>query len=221
MTAQVTQTMSDADYIRRSIELARRGTALPVPAQWWSGDRQNAHRRRRLHTFDGIEHAEVLALRQAGEASRGSTVYTAGFSAHYWEKSDVPAQALIDAGVSRVVSAIEDPDPRVNGKGFAMLRNAGIAVESDFAAEAARMNEAFLTQTREKRPFGILKIAMTLDEKSRHPMASPNGSLEESRAAVQDYTRWMRSSPQRNYLTDKPQLTDRTAPGVANCSVRS
>jgi diaminohydroxyphosphoribosylaminopyrimidine deaminase/5-amino-6-(5-phosphoribosylamino)uracil reductase len=209
--------MSDADYIRRSIELARRGTALTSPGAMVGAVivRNGSIVGEGFYTFDGIDHAEVLALRQAGDAARGSTVYTSlEPCAHTGRRATSCAQALIDAGVSRVVSAIEDPDARVNGKGFARLRNAGIAVErGTLAAEAARMNEAFLTQTREKRPFGILKIAMTLDGK----IATSHGesqwiTSEESRAAVQGLRHSVDAAVTGSgtFLKDKPQLTDRT-----------
>jgi diaminohydroxyphosphoribosylaminopyrimidine deaminase/5-amino-6-(5-phosphoribosylamino)uracil reductase len=121
---------------------------------------------------------------------------------------------LIDAGVSRVVTSMEDPDPRVSGKGLAMLRDAGIAVQSDvLKSEAARMNEAFLTYAQHKRPFGILKLAMTLDGK----IATAHGesqwiTSEESRNAVQALRHSVDAvvTGSGTFLKDKPQLTDRT-----------
>ena len=209
--------MNDTDYIQRAIDLARRGTALTSPGAMVGAVivKNEAIVGEAFYTYDGIEHAETLALRQAGDAARGSTVYTSlEPCAHRGRRPISCAMALIEAHVARVVSAVEDPDPRVQGKGFAMLREAGIAVESGILEdEASRMNEAFLTQTREKRPFGILKIAMTLDGK----IATGHGesqwiTSEESRAAVQGLRHTVDAvvTGSGTFLKDKPQLTDRT-----------
>jgi len=208
--------MQDTDYIRRAIELARRGTALTSPGAMVGAVivKDDAVVGEAFYTYDGIHHAETLALRQAGEAARGATVYTSLEPCAHTGRTPPCAQALIDAGVARVVSATEDPDPRVQGKGFTMLRAAGITVESGVLSdEASRMNEAFLKYTRDKRPFGILKVAMTLDGK----IATSNGesqwiTSEESRAAVQGLRHSVDAvvTGSGTFLKDKPQLTDRT-----------
>lgn len=123
-------------------------------------------------------------------------------------------QALIDAGISRVVCAIEDPNPEINGRGIGMLRAAGIEVHSGILAdEARRLNEAFIVYKTEHRPFGILKIAMTLDAK----IATRSGesrwiTSEESRARVQTLRHQCDAliTGSGTILADKPQLTDRT-----------
>src|SRR5579883_1192398 len=119
-----------------------------------------------FYTYDGIQHAEVIALDQAGGAARGSTVYTNLEPCSHQGRTPPCAKALINAGVTRVVTAMEDPNPAVNGKGLAMLREAGITVETGVLEnEARRLNEAFITYKTQRRPFGVLKIAMTLDGK--------------------------------------------------------
>jgi diaminohydroxyphosphoribosylaminopyrimidine deaminase/5-amino-6-(5-phosphoribosylamino)uracil reductase len=209
--------MNDTDYIRRTIDLARRGTALTSPGAMVGAVivKDGTVIGEGFYTYDGIEHAETIALRQAADAASGSTVYTSlEPCAHTGRRPLSCALALIEARVARVVSAVEDPDPRVQGKGFAMLREAGIAVECGLLEEeASRMNEAFLTHTREKRPFGILKIAMTLDGK----IATGHGesqwiTSEESRAAVQGLRHSVDAviTGSGTFLKDKPQLTDRT-----------
>ena len=209
--------MNDTDHIRRAIDLARRGTALTSPGAMVGAVivKDDTIVGEGFYTYDGIEHAETIALRQAGDAARGSTVYTSlEPCAHTGRRPVSCALALIEAHVARVVSAVEDPDPRVQGKGFAMLREAGIAVENGILEdEATRMNEAFLTHTRDKRPFGILKIAMTLDGK----IATAHGesqwiTSEESRAAVQGLRHSVDAviTGSGTFLKDKPQLTDRT-----------
>ena len=114
--------MNDTDYIRRTLELARRGTALASPGPMVGAVlvKDGTVVGEGFYTWDGVHHAEVHALRQAGDAARGSTAYTSLEPCAHTGRTPPCAQALIDAGVSRVVSAIQDPDPRVNGKGFAM-----------------------------------------------------------------------------------------------------
>jgi diaminohydroxyphosphoribosylaminopyrimidine deaminase/5-amino-6-(5-phosphoribosylamino)uracil reductase len=208
--------MTDTDYIRRAIELARRGTALASPGAMVGAVivKDEAIVGEGFYTYDGIHHAEVLALRQAGHAAKGATAYTSLEPCAHTGRTPPCAEALINAGVRRVVTAIEDPDPRVSGKGLAMLRAAGIAVESGILKEdAARMNEAFLTSVRNQRPFGILKLAMTLDGK----IATAHGesqwiTSEDSRNAVQALRHAVDAvvTGSGTFLKDKPQLTDRT-----------
>jgi len=114
----------------------------------------------------GRPHAEVVALEAAGSAARGATVYvTLEPCAHHGETPPC-ADALIAAGVARVVGAIEDPDPRVGGKGFARLRGAGIDVATGpLGNEAAEANAGFFLRVREGRPLVTLKIAQSLDGK--------------------------------------------------------
>jgi diaminohydroxyphosphoribosylaminopyrimidine deaminase/5-amino-6-(5-phosphoribosylamino)uracil reductase len=165
--------MSDESYIRRALELAEKGAGLTSPgvmvgAVIVKDDRIIGDG---FYTFDGVKHAEVMALEQAVAAARGSTVYTNLEPCSHHGRTAPCSQALIDAGVARVVTSMQDPNPDVNGKGLAMLRAAGIAVESGILErEARRLNEAFITYKTERRPFGILKIAMTLDGKiaTRH-----------------------------------------------------
>ena len=112
----------------------------------------------------GRPHAERMALEQAGSAAKGATAYvTLEPCAHHGNTSPC-AEALVAARVARVVSAIEDPDTRVSGKGFALLRAAGITVETGvLAQEAERDLQGFLLSRREGRPLLTLKLALTLD----------------------------------------------------------
>jgi diaminohydroxyphosphoribosylaminopyrimidine deaminase/5-amino-6-(5-phosphoribosylamino)uracil reductase len=112
----------------------------------------------------GRPHAEVDALTKAGEAARGATVYVTLEPCSHFGKSPPCAEALVRAGVARVVSAMEDPNPEVNGQGHARLREAGIAVEvGEGAAEAAEINAGFLLRVRAGRPLFHLKLASSLD----------------------------------------------------------
>ena len=135
----------------------------------------------------GRPHAEAVALAEAGEESRGATAYvTLEPCAHESKRGPDCAGALIDAGVARVVAALQDPYEPVNGKGFERLRAAGIEVSVGLMAEqAARSLAGFLTRVRLGRPYVTLKFAMSIDGK----IALPSGESkwitgEDARAHV-------------------------------------
>ncbi|MEO3435525.1 bifunctional diaminohydroxyphosphoribosylaminopyrimidine deaminase/5-amino-6-(5-phosphoribosylamino)uracil reductase RibD [Inquilinus sp. CAU 1745] len=112
----------------------------------------------------GRPHAETVALEQAGEAARGATAYVTLEPCSHHGKTPPCAEALVQAGVARVVTAMQDPDPRVSGEGHARLSDAGISVETGLCAkEAEAVNAGFLTGIREGRPLVTLKFATTLD----------------------------------------------------------
>ena len=118
----------------------------------------------------GRPHAEADALVKAGAAAKGATVYVTLEPCAHHGRSPPCADALIEAGVARVVSALEDPFPEVNGKGHAQLKAAGIAVEvGEGAAEATEINAGFLLRVREGRPLFHLKIASSLDGRIATP----------------------------------------------------
>lgn len=112
----------------------------------------------------GRPHAETEALRRAGDLARGATAYVTLEPCSHWGRTPPCCNALIAAGVARVVVAMRDPDPRVDGRGYAMLREAGIAVEEGLLeAEARAINAGFARRIREGRPLVTLKLATTLD----------------------------------------------------------
>lgn len=112
----------------------------------------------------GRPHAETEALAQAGARARGATAYVSLEPCAHKGVTGPCASALINAGLARVVATMEDPDPRVAGKGFAMLRDAGVEVHSGVLAdEARRLNEGFILRVTQNRPLVILKLAMSID----------------------------------------------------------
>src|ERR1700687_1854986 len=160
---------SDAQHIRRALELARAGVGLvsPNPAGGavvvdGSGQEVGAG----THTYDGVKHAEVLALEQAGSAARGATLCLNLEPCSHQGRTGPCADAVIAAGIRRVVCSMEDPNPRVAGQGFAKLRASGIKVEVGlFEAEPKKLNESFTKYIRTGKPLVTLKSAMTLDGK--------------------------------------------------------
>lgn len=119
-----------------------------------------------FHPGPGQPHAEVFALRMAGERARGATLYVNLEPCSHYGRTPPCAKAVIEAGIAEVVVGMIDPDPRVSGAGVAQLQAAGIQVKVGIAETACRqLNEAFIHRVRYQRPFGILKYAMTLDGK--------------------------------------------------------
>ena len=115
----------------------------------------------------GRPHAERVALDMAGDLARGATAYVTLEPCSHFGKSPPCAAGLIEAGVTRVVSALTDPYDRVSGRGHAMLRDAGISVDVGlFCDEARKINEGFLSRVERKRPFVTLKLAATMDARS-------------------------------------------------------
>jgi diaminohydroxyphosphoribosylaminopyrimidine deaminase/5-amino-6-(5-phosphoribosylamino)uracil reductase len=152
--------------MRAALALARRslGRTWPNPAVGCVIVKDGVIVGRGRTRDGGRPHAEADALDQAGDAARGATVYVTLEPCAHFGKSPPCADALVRAGVAKVVSALEDPFPEVNGQGHARLRAAGIAVEvGEGAEEAAEINAGFLLRVREDRPLFHLKIATSLD----------------------------------------------------------
>jgi diaminohydroxyphosphoribosylaminopyrimidine deaminase/5-amino-6-(5-phosphoribosylamino)uracil reductase len=165
------------------------------------------------HQRAGEPHAEVFALREAGDRARGSTAYVTLEPCAHTGRTPPCAQALIDAGVARVVAACGDPDPRVAGKGLEMLRTAGIAVQSGLMeAQARALNRGFFSRNERARPWLRVKLAMSLD--GHTALASGESRWISSEAARADVHRWRARSGalltgSATMLADDPQLTVR------------
>ena len=119
-----------------------------------------------FYVYDRVKHAETIALEQSGDRARGGTAYVSLEPHAHHGRTQPCTGALIKAGIKRVVAPIEDPNPRVSGRGFAHLREAGIEVQTGLlAGEAARLNEAYIHFMRTGRPYVHLKLAVSLDGK--------------------------------------------------------
>jgi diaminohydroxyphosphoribosylaminopyrimidine deaminase/5-amino-6-(5-phosphoribosylamino)uracil reductase len=221
---------TDEAFLQRALDLARQGIGLASPNPSVGAlivDSDGNVLGTGFHTYDGMKHAEILALEQAGEKARGATLYINLEPCSHQGRTGPCVDAIIAAGIRRVVACMEDPNPLVSGKGFARLRDAGIAVASGFLkADAQSLNEPFAKYIRHHVPLVTLKAAMTLDGKiapppseSRNPTALGAGGAsagyitsEPARAHVQELRH-------RNdailvgvgtVIADDPLLTDRS-----------
>ncbi len=159
---------SDIRYMQRALAIAAGGTGLVSPNPLVGCVIVNHGRvvGEGYHERYGGPHAEVNALRAAGAEARGATLYATLEPCCHTGKTPPCADAVLQAGVSRVVMAVGDPNPKVAGGGFARLRGAGVEVTVGVCeTEARRLNEAFLHYIRTQRPFVRLKCAVTLDGK--------------------------------------------------------
>ncbi len=161
--------MTDAEdrtLMRRALRLAARaaGRTSPNPLVGAIVVRDGVVVGHGFHRAAGEPHAEVVALRAAGARARGATLYTTLEPCAHHGRTPPCVDAIREAAVTRVVAAMRDPDPRTDGKGFRLLRAAGVEVATGvLAADAERQNEGFVTRLAKGRPFVLVKLATTLD----------------------------------------------------------
>jgi diaminohydroxyphosphoribosylaminopyrimidine deaminase/5-amino-6-(5-phosphoribosylamino)uracil reductase len=160
------EAQGDLHYMRAALTLAARGLGqvAPNPAVGCLIVKDGRVVGRGWTQPGGRPHAETEALKQAGAAARGATVYVTLEPCAHHGRTPPCAEALVEAGVARVVAALEDPDTRVAGRGLEILRKAGIAVEAGVArTQAERLNAGFLKRILKGRPLVVLKLATSLD----------------------------------------------------------
>ncbi|HEX8748917.1 MAG TPA: bifunctional diaminohydroxyphosphoribosylaminopyrimidine deaminase/5-amino-6-(5-phosphoribosylamino)uracil reductase RibD [Pyrinomonadaceae bacterium] len=207
----------DERMMRRALELSTRGKGQVSPSPLVGCvivDREGEVAGEGFYLYDGVKHAETLALEDAGERARGGTAYVSLEPHAHHGRTPPCTDALIDAGIRRVVSSIEDPNPQVSGKGLAHLRRAGLEVRTGvLASEAERLNEKYIHFMRQRRPFVHLKLAVSLDGRT----ATRTG---DSRWITNEAARSRVHELRREYdailigagtaLADDPLLTDRS-----------
>jgi len=212
----------DEQWIRRALELARNGIALCSPNPVVGCvilDREGQVAGEGWHEYDRLDHAEVVAIRAAGDRARGGTAYVTLEPCNHTGRTGPCTEALIAAGIARVVAATKDPNPLVAGTGLERLRQAGIAVDVGVCqAEAQRLNEGFARWIVSKRPTVEMKVAITLDGRIGPPPGKQAARQpfwitgEASRAAVQ-VMRWEADAVLTGVdtvIADDPMMTDRS-----------
>ncbi|HXR98239.1 MAG TPA: bifunctional diaminohydroxyphosphoribosylaminopyrimidine deaminase/5-amino-6-(5-phosphoribosylamino)uracil reductase RibD [Terriglobales bacterium] len=210
--------LQDLDYMREALRLAAEGTALASPNPRVGAVVVNHDRvvGRGWHQYERLDHAEIVALAEAGAEAAGGTLYINLEPCCHQGRTGPCTEAIKAAGIARVVGGMNDPNPAVAGGGYAALAAAGVKVETDcLGREARRMNEDFAKWIRCGLPFVTLKAAVSLDGR-----IAAGGSA--------DAPRWISSAPSRERvqalrhqsdavltgigtaIVDDPLLTDRT-----------
>jgi diaminohydroxyphosphoribosylaminopyrimidine deaminase/5-amino-6-(5-phosphoribosylamino)uracil reductase len=197
---------SDELHMRKVLELALAGVGLASPNPAVGAvvvDKSGREVGTGTHTYEGKKHAEVIAFEQSGEAARGGTLYVNLEPCSHQGRTGPCAEAVIAAGIRRVVCSMEDPNPQVAGKGFAKLRAAGINVEVGlFQRDARKLNESFARFIRTRLPFVTLKSAMSLDGK-----IAPAGAKVEA-------DRWISGTAARAHVQEARHQNDAILVGV-------
>jgi diaminohydroxyphosphoribosylaminopyrimidine deaminase/5-amino-6-(5-phosphoribosylamino)uracil reductase len=193
----------NSDYMREALVLARRGLALATPNPMVGAVvvREGEIVGRGFHTWEGVRHAEIIALEEAGDLARGATLFVTLEPCSHTGRTPPCVEAIAAAGIAKVVAASQDPNPLVSGEGFAGLIRAGITVEtlSGFQAEAELLNEPFFHFMRTRRPLVTLKSALTLDGKI---------------AAPEDNTGWITSDRARAHVQEIRHASDAIVTGI-------
>jgi diaminohydroxyphosphoribosylaminopyrimidine deaminase / 5-amino-6-(5-phosphoribosylamino)uracil reductase len=214
------QSSDEQQYMRKALELARAGVGLVSPNPAVGAVVVDASGREvgaGTHIYDGIKHAEVIALEHAGHAARGGTLYLNLEPCSHQGRTGACADSVIAAGISRVICSMQDPNPRVSGQGFAKLRAAGIAVQVGlFEAEARKLNESFAKYIRYGKPLVTLKSAMTLDGKiagATKPGTEPGRATPASEGARSGY-HWITGEIARAHVQQLRHQNDAILAGV-------
>jgi diaminohydroxyphosphoribosylaminopyrimidine deaminase / 5-amino-6-(5-phosphoribosylamino)uracil reductase len=208
---------TDERFLRRALDLARQGIGLTSPNPCVGAVIADAHDTivgAGSHTYDGLKHAEILALEQAGGKARGATLYINLEPCSHQGRTGPCADAVIAAGVSRVVACMGDPNPLVSGQGFTKLRKAGINVSSGILEQEAKaLNESFAKYIRHQTPLVTLKAAMTLDGKIGPP---PNSASSRKALGAGKSTRsgWITGEAARAHVQELRQQSDAILVGV-------
>lgn len=210
--------LTDTEYMARALAIAERGRGRTSPNPMVGAvvvDREGVVVGRGSHEYAGGPHAEVHALRDAGERARGATLYCTLEPCSHVGRTGACAPVVADAGLSRVVVASADPNPLVNGSGLEILRHRGVSVTSGVLDEEARtLNAPFFTVMTRRRPFITMKVALSADRRIavrpgvRTPLTGPAAGrlIHRDRAEVDAI-----AVGSGTVLADDPSLTARGA----------
>ena len=205
----------DAAFMQLALDLAKQGefTTTPNPSVGCVLVKDGEVVGKGFHAKAGEPHAEVMALREAGENARGATAYVTLEPCSHFGRTPPCAKGLVEAGVSKVIAAMCDPNPQVAGKGLQILSDAGIESAVGLLEEnAEQLNKGFLKRMRTGKPFVQLKLAMSIDGKTA--MASGESKWitgAQARADVQQYRAKASAilSTSQTVLADDPSLNVR------------
>jgi diaminohydroxyphosphoribosylaminopyrimidine deaminase/5-amino-6-(5-phosphoribosylamino)uracil reductase len=184
-------TAADREFMRQALELGERGlyTTTPNPRVGCVIVKDGAVVASGWHEKAGLPHAEALAMKAAGERARGATLYLNLEPCSHHGRTPPCADAIVASGIKRVVAAMQDPNPKVSGAGFAKLRAAGIEVEHGLMEDEAReLNIGFVARMTRGRPWVRMKIAASLD--GRTALANGKSQWITGEAARADGHRW-------------------------------
>ena len=184
-------TTADREFMRQALDLAGRGlyTTTPNPRVGCLVVKDGAAVASGWHEKAGLPHAEALALKAAGERARGATLYLNLEPCSHYGRTPPCTDAIVTAGIGRVVAAMQDPNPKVAGSGFSKLRAAGIEVEHGLMEDEAReLNIGFVARMTRGRPWVRMKIAASLD--GRTALANGESQWITGEAARADGHRW-------------------------------
>jgi diaminohydroxyphosphoribosylaminopyrimidine deaminase/5-amino-6-(5-phosphoribosylamino)uracil reductase len=201
-------------FMEHALELARQssGLASPNPMVGCILVREGQIVGEGFHQYEKRDHAEIVALKSAGEKARGATMYVTLEPCNHTGRTGPCTEAIIAAGVQRVVAAIEDPNPVTSGRGFDRLRAAGIEVfTGPCEGEARTLNEAFACWIRTKKPFVTLKSALTLDGQLALPR---QGQRARARPRRQKRTNWISSEESRAEVHRMRHAADAVLTGI-------
>ena len=205
----------DVTFMQLALDLAKRGefTTTPNPSVGCVLVKDGKVIGKGFHAKAGEPHAEVMALREAGEKARGATAYVTLEPCSHFGRTPPCAKGLVEAGVSKVIAAMCDPNPQVAGKGLQILSDAGIQSAVGLLEEnAEQLNKGFLKRMHTGKPFVQLKLAMSIDGKTA--MASGESKWitgAQARADVQQYRAKASAilSTSQTVLADDPSLNVR------------
>ena len=218
----------DIPFMERALALARKGAGLASPNPMVGAVivRDGELVGEGFHQYQWRDHAEIIALKTAGEKARGATLYVSLEPCCHTGRTGPCTDAILAAGIRRVVAAVQDPNPAVAGQGFEQLRAAGVEADDGVLEEdAQRLNEPFACWIRTKQPMVTLKSALTLDGQLALPQA---GKRSGKQAGNRQSSTWITSEESRaevhrmrhssdalltgigTVLADDPLLTDRS-----------